>query len=123
MAGPARASKDAGSKHTVSGMTSHALILPACSIRANMRLFKDALPGQPLPSLTAWILEHQGLLIGSSIMLPIAAILVLLFVRHNQWALTGLAALLIVIFIQDSLTTSALYNPIQGALSGLASPQ
>jgi hypothetical protein len=79
------------------------------SLELVRKLLQDAMPGAPVPGFALFIMQARTIWLIISFAPPIMAVLTAFFARDDRRALTTLSVLIVLIFIQGSLTSLALY--------------
>jgi len=113
-----------------SGIRSVALIFVLIISYFNVRLafqinyfrsiFDDMLGDQSRPALTAFVTQNNTLFVLLSLLLPIAAVVIVLVVRNHKAALFSLSGLMVLTFIQMHLMWTALFAPLMTVINGMS---
>lgn len=77
------------------------------------------LGGKPLPALTGLVIHGKVGFILLSLFLPVIAIFAAIRVRRRGYTLYWLGGIMLIAFIQGSLTAFALFLPRTGTISGM----
>lgn len=84
------------------------------------RIFDDMLGGKPLPTITNIVLHNNTVFLLLALAVPVAAIAVVAMVRNHKYALYGLAALMVVAFLELHLVWTGLFAPLMSIVSGMS---
>ena len=82
-------------------------------------IFNDMLGGKPLPSMTTFVIQNNTIFVLLSLLVPIAAIVIVLAVRNHRNALFSLSALMVIAFFQMHVVWSALFAPFYSIIAGM----
>ena len=74
-------------------------------------IFRDMLGGKPLPAITTFVLQAQPVLLGLSILIPLAAI-ILIFAGRLSRSIYVSGGLILAVFFQLFFTWQALSEPL-----------
>ena len=95
-------------------------IIATFSIHHFDEIFRDALPGKPLPLLTIAVISHATLLHLIALVLPIVGILMIIYSKGiRTWAI-GAAVIAFFISLQLFLTQTALIMPMADLMEGMS---
>ena len=82
-------------------------------------IFTDMLGGKPLPNMTTFVIQNNIIFVLLSLLVPVAAIVIVLAVRNHRNALFSLSALMIIAFLQMHVVWSALFAPFYSIIAGM----
>lgn len=74
-------------------------------------IFRDMLGGKPLPVITTFVIQAQPVLLGLSILIPLAAI-ILIFAGRLSRSIYVCGGLILAVFFQLFFTWQALSEPL-----------
>ena len=83
------------------------------------QIFKDALPGKPLPDLTNFLIHDSSCLLVSTFCWPLIGILLLTF-GQKPWVWIAVSLILGLITFQISTTVWGLYMPMISGTTGMS---
>jgi type II secretory pathway component PulF len=90
------------------------------SIHHFAEIFRDALPGKPLPLLTVAVISHSTFLNLLALTLPVVGILTIIYSKRvRNWAI-GATVIAFFIGLQLCLTQMALFMPLTDLYTGMS---
>jgi hypothetical protein len=94
-------------------------LFAACSIGHFDLIFRDALPGKPLPGLTVLLINGSSFFIFLSLFWPVVGVLSVFFGRQPRSWIIGAACIEFLIGLQITLTWIGCFTPMFGLIQGI----
>lgn len=85
------------------------------------QIFQDALPGKPLPTVTELLLGFHPFVIAVTVLWPVLGLLAILFPKRTSSSIWIIVCLLLLVILQVGVTIIALFMPMIGTTTGMAS--